>query len=179
MLTSIVEAAQFLVFGAVEAFLALYPASVGIPAWQIGIILGAQLLSVIVFNRPWAVCPTASDAGRSSFPASRWASPRRPVPHGQRCLRAHGAQRAVWRGLRDGHFLDHGAGGRVTKDGQLGASVGVLRTIMDIGQTVGPVLTGFLVAAAGYGVAFPALASIIAASAAIFVFLPRPVASAA
>jgi len=48
VLTSIVEAAQYLVFGAVEAFLALYAASVGIPPWQIGIILGVQLLSVIV-----------------------------------------------------------------------------------------------------------------------------------
>jgi predicted MFS family arabinose efflux permease len=48
LLTSLVEAAQFLVFGAVEAFLALYAAAAGIPAWQIGVILGIQLISVVV-----------------------------------------------------------------------------------------------------------------------------------
>ena len=51
MLVSLVEAAQYLVFGAVEAFLALYAASLGIPAWQIGVILGVQLVS-IVFMKP-------------------------------------------------------------------------------------------------------------------------------
>ena len=44
---------------------------------------------------------------------------------------------------------------------------------MDIGQTIGPVMTGFRVAALGYGVAFPALAIIIAASAVVFAFVPR------
>jgi MFS family permease len=67
----------------------------------------------------------------------------------------------------------------VTKIGQFGASVGVLRTVMDIGQTIGPVLTGFLVAVWGYGVAFPVLATIIAASAVMFVLVPKPVAPAA
>ena len=53
---------------------------------------------------------------------------------------------------------------RLTRNGQFGASVGVLRTVMDIGQTIGPVLTGFLVAVWGYGVAFPVLAGVAAAA---------------
>ncbi|RPI48534.1 MAG: MFS transporter, partial [Betaproteobacteria bacterium] len=60
------------------------------------------------------------------------------------------------------------------KEGQLGASVGVLRTIMDVGQTIGPVLTGFLVGSWGYGIAFPALAAVLAASAAALLAAPRP-----
>ncbi|MGE5320623.1 MAG: MFS transporter, partial [Hyphomicrobiaceae bacterium] len=51
MLVSLVEAAQYLVFGAIEAFLALFAASLGIPAWEIGVILGVQLVS-IVFAKP-------------------------------------------------------------------------------------------------------------------------------
>ena len=50
---------------------------------------------------------------------------------------------------------------------------------MDVGQTIGPVLTGFLIAVWGYGVAFPVLATIIAASAVTFALMPRPAASAA
>ena len=38
----------------------------------------------------------------------------------------------------------------------LGASMGALSSIMDIGQTAGPVVTGMVVAATGYGVGFGA-----------------------
>ena len=41
------------------------------------------------------------------------------------------------------------------------------------------VFTGFLIAVWGYGVAFPVLATIIAASAVTFALMPRPAASAA
>ena len=180
MLTSIVEAAQFLVFGAIEAFLALYAASVGIPAWRIGIILGAQLLSVIVvkplmgrlsdrFGRraiifpglalgviSIAFVPTAADVYVLSALSALYGAAFATVTSSTTALVAD-----------------------VAKDGQFGASVGVLRTIMDIGQTIGPVITGFLIAASGYGAAFTALAMIIAASAAVFAFVPRSVASAA
>ena len=180
MLTSVVEAAQFLVFGAVEAFLALYAASVGIPAWQIGIMLGAQLLSVIVvkplmgglsdrFGRRTIIFPGLA-LGAISVALV-------PLADDVYALSAlsvlYGVAFATVTSSTTALVTD------VTKDGQFGASVGVLRTIMDIGQTIGPVLTGLLIATWGYGLAFPALATIIAASAITFMFVPRPVASAA
>lgn len=180
MLTSIVEAAQFLVFGAVEAFLALYAASVGIPAWQIGIILGAQLLSVIIVK---PLMGNLSDRfGRSAiiFPGLALGAisvalvPMADEVYALSALSMlYGAAFATVTSSTTALVAD------VAKEGQFGASVGVLRTIMDIGQTIGPVLTGLLIAAWGYGVAFPALATIIAASALMFVFVPRPVASSA
>ena len=180
MLTSIVEAAQFLVFGAVEAFLALYAASVGIPAWQIGIILGAQLLSVIIVK---PLMGNLSDRfGRSAiiFPGLALGAisvALVPLSDNVYALSAlsvlYGVAFATVTSSTTALVAD------VTKDGQFGASVGVLRTIMDIGQTIGPVLTGLLIAAWGYGLAFPMLAAIIAASAVTFLFVPRPVAPAA
>jgi MFS family permease len=180
MLTSIVEAAQFLVFGAVEAFLALYAASVGIPAWQIGIILGAQLLSVIVVK---PLLGGLSDRlGRRAiiFPGLALgviSVALFPMADDVYLLSSlsvlYGVAFATVTSSTTALVAD------VTKDGQFGASVGVLRTIMDIGQTIGPVLTGLLIAAWGYGLAFPALATIIAASAITFIFVPRPVASSA
>jgi MFS family permease len=180
MLTSIVEAAQFLVFGAVEAFLALYAATMGIPAWQIGIILGAQLLSVIV------VKPLMGDLsdrfGRRAiiFPGLALgvvSVALVPLTDNVYALSAlsvlYGAAFATVTSSTTALVAD------VAKSGQFGASVGVLRTIMDVGQTIGPVLTGFLIAMWGYGIAFLALAAIIAASAVIFAFIPRPVVSAA
>jgi MFS family permease len=49
----------------------------------------------------------------------------------------------------------------LTRDGSYGSSMGVLRTIMDVGQSIGPVLTGWMVGASGYGSAFGLLASIL------------------
>ena len=180
MLTSIVEAAQFLVFGAVEAFLALYAAAAGVPAWQIGIILGAQLLSVIVvkplmgdlsdrFGRRAIIFPGLA-LGVVSIALV-------PLTDNVYALSAlsvlYGAAFATVTSATTALVAD------ATKNGQLGASVGVLRTIMDVGQTVGPVLTGFVIAVWGYDVAFPILATIIAASAVTFAFVPRAIASAA
>jgi MFS family permease len=173
MLTSVVEAAQFLVFGAVEAFLAVYAAAAGIPPWQIGIILGAQLLSVIV------VKPLMGDLsdrlGRRAiiFPglalgvASVALVPFTQDVYALTILSVlYGAAFATVTSSTTALVAD------VTKEGQFGASVGVLRTIMDVGQTIGPVLTGFLIAAWGFGVAFPVLAVVIAASAVVFAFVP-------
>ena len=61
----------------------------------------------------------------------------------------------------------------LTQNGQYGASIGVLRTIMDVGQTIGPVMTGVLIGVWSYGVAFPALAAVLALSALVFAFAPR------
>jgi MFS family permease len=174
VLTSIVEAAQFLVFGAVEAFLALYAASVGIPAWEIGIILGIQLVSVVVVK---PLMGTLSD---------RW---------GRRAVILPGlllgvASVALLPLGKDVFVLSllsllYGIGfatvtsstsalvADLTKHGQYGSSIGVLRTIMDVGQTIGPVMTGVLVGLWSYGVAFPALAAVLALSALVFAFAPQ------
>lgn len=175
VLTSIVEAAQYLVFGAVEAFLALYAASVGIPPWQIGIILGVQLLSVIVVK---PLMGTLSDRfGRRAIivpglvlgTASVALLPLTDNVVALSCLSVlYGIAFATVTSSTTALVAD------VTKAGQFGASVGVLRTIMDIGQTIGPVLTGFLIGAWGYGVAFPVLAVVLALSAFVFAFVPLP-----
>jgi hypothetical protein len=41
----------------------------------------------------------------------------------------------------------------------------VLRTVMDVGQSIGPVLTGWMVGMAGYGSAFSLLAAILLSAA--------------
>lgn len=174
MLTSIVEAAQFLVFGAVEAFLALYAASVGIPPWQIGIILGVQLISVIVVKPLMGNLSDRYGRGAIIFPGLALGVVSIVlVPLSGDVVELsilsvlYGAAFATVTSSTTALVAD------VTKGGQFGASVGVLRTIMDVGQTIGPVLTGLLIAAWGYAVAFPVLAMVIAASAVVFAFVPK------
>lgn len=166
MLVSLVEAAQYLVFGAIEAFLALYAASLGIPAWQIGIILGVQLVA-IVFMKP--LMGRLSDrVGRKRIiipglllgAASIALLPLLPGFAGLAALSlVFGLGFATVTSSTSALVAD------LTKDGRFGSSMGVLRTVMDVGQSIGPVLTGWVVAAAGYAEAFLLLAAILAGAA--------------
>jgi MFS family permease len=174
MLVSTVEAAQYLVFGAIEAFLALFAASLGIPAWQIGIILGAQLLS-IVFAKP--LMGRVSDrVGRRRVilpglligAASVVLLPYFPNFIGLSALSlVFGLGFATVTSSTAALVAD------LTKDGRYGSSMGVLRTVMDVGQSIGPVLTGFMVGVAGYGSAFTLLAAILVGAALMLGLLLR------
>lgn len=170
MLVSLVEAAQYLAFGAIEAFLALYAASLGIPAWQIGIILGVQLVS-IVFMKPLM--------GRVSDRVGR----RRVIVPGLLVGSASIALLPFMSGFVGLSLLSLAFGlgfatvtsstaalvADLTRDGRFGSSMGVLRTVMDVGQSIGPVLTGWMVVVAGYDEAFMLLAAILAAAAVVVV----------
>ncbi|MEW6120461.1 MAG: MFS transporter [Pseudomonadota bacterium] len=175
MLVSAVEAAQYLVFGAVEAFLALYASSLGIPAWQIGIILGVQLVS-IVFAKP--VMGRISDrVGRTAV-----------IVPGLLVGAASVALLILAQGFVSLTLLSlvFGIGfatvtssttalvADLTKDGRFGSSMGVLRTVMDVGQSIGPVLTGFVIGIAGYASAFGVLAAILSLATLLLRGLPAP-----
>lgn len=174
MLVSTVEAAQYLVFGAIEAFLALFAASLGIPAWQIGVILGVQLVS-IVFAKP--LMGRLSDrVGRRRVilpglligAASVVLLPFAPSFIGLSVLSlAFGIGFATVTSSTSALVAD------LTRDGRYGSSMGVLRTVMDVGQSIGPVLTGWMVGVAGYGSAFTLLAAILLLAALVLWLLLR------
>ena len=166
MLVSLIEAAQYLVFGAIEAFIALYAASLGIPAWQIGVILGVQLVS-IVFAKP--IMGRVSDrVGRKQViipgllvgAASVVLLPFAPNFIGLSVLSlVFGIGFATVTSSTAALVAD------LTQNGRYGSSMGVLRTVMDVGQSIGPVLTGWMVGVAGYGSAFTLLAAILVCAA--------------
>ena len=166
MLVSLIEAAQYLVFGAIEAFLALFAASLGIPAWQIGVILGVQLVSII-FIKP--VMGKMSDrVGRKKIiipglligAASIALLPYAPNFVGLTVLSlVFGLGFAAVTSSTTAWVAD------LTQDNRFGSSMGVLRTVMDVGQSIGPVLTGWMVGYAGYGSAFTLLGVVLLAAA--------------
>ncbi len=174
MLVSLVEAAQYLVFGAIEAFLALYAASLGIPAWEIGVILGVQLVS-IVFAKP-LMGKLSDRVGRRRVilpglvigAASVVLMPFVSSFIGLSVLSlAFGIGFATVTSSTSALVAD------LTRNGRYGSSMGVLRTIMDIGQSIGPVLTGWMVGVAGYGSAFTLLAAILVLAALMLGLLLR------
>lgn len=174
MLVSGVEAAQYLVFGAIEAFLALFAASLGIPAWQIGVILGVQLVS-IVFAKP-LMGKVSDRIGRRRVilpglligAASVVLLPFAPSFIGLSVLSlAFGIGFATVTSSTSALVAD------LTRDGRYGSSMGVLRTVMDVGQSIGPVLTGWMVGVAGYSSAFTLLAAILVLAAVMLGLLLR------
>jgi MFS family permease len=174
MLVSLIEAAQYLVFGAVEAFLALYASSLGIPAWQIGVILGVQLVS-IVFAKP-LMGKVSDRVGRRRVilpglligAASVVLLPFVPSFVGLSVLSlTFGIGFATVTSSTSALVAD------LTRDGRYGSSMGVLRTVMDVGQSIGPVLTGWMIGVAGYGSAFTLLAAILVGAAILLGLLLR------
>ncbi|MFH1818378.1 MAG: MFS transporter [Pseudomonadota bacterium] len=174
MLVSGVEAAQYLVFGAIEAFLALFAASLGIPAWEIGVILGVQLVS-IVFAKP-LMGKVSDRLGRRRVilpglligAGSIALLPFAPSFMGLSVLSlTFGIGFATVTSSTSALVAD------LTRDGRYGSSMGVLRTVMDVGQSIGPVLTGWMVGVAGYSSAFTLLAAILLLAAVMLGLLLR------
>jgi MFS family permease len=58
----------------------------------------------------------------------------------------------------------------LTDEALMGTAMGFLGTIMDVGQTLGPIITGFILSTRlGYAGSFAVLATILLATCAIFV----------
>ena len=167
--TSVTEAAQYFVFGAVEAFLAVYAQTCGIAAWKIGVILGLQLVCVAV------VKPLA---GRVSDHIGR-----RPAILAGLVVATIGvAMLPLFTSLLPLMALSivFGAGfasvtssttalvGDLSRQDRLGTSMGMLRTIMDTGQAAGPAITGAVIGAFGFAAGFEMLAALLLATAVWF-----------
>jgi len=172
--TSLVEALQYFVFGSVEAFLALYTARQGWEAWRIGVLLGVQL-GVVVLLKP--LLGALSDRRG-----------RRPVTLAGLVIGAVAVAlipftHAFWLLFLLNLFFGLGFAGATaatsalvadrSRAGHLGASIGLLRSVMDIGQASGPVITGALIEAGGYRIAFTTLGLLLLAAAILF-FLKVP-----
>ncbi len=162
LITSLVEALQYLVFGSVEAFLAVYAAHHHMPPWTIGLLLGIQLGIVVLVKprlgalsdrfgrRPMILAGLLIGALAVSilpFTTRFWAL--------LLINAAFGAGFAATTAATGALVADR------ARSGGFGASMGVLRSIMDIGQATGPVLTGALIGAGGYRLAFLTLAALL------------------
>ena len=174
LLTSGVEATQYFAFGAVETFLPLYLKELGWEPRVIGPLFTAQVL-VTAMTRPLM--------GRIS---DRWGR-RWPIVAG--LLVGAGAMvampwiRAWWPMAALTALFGLGVAAVTASTSALvsdlsravayGASLGVLSSVMDVGHSTGPMVTGLLVAAWGYGPAFALVAVLLTTYAAIFAILVR------
>ena len=169
LITSLIEALQYLVFGSVEAFLAVYAAHRGWPAWTIGVLLGTQLGIVVLFKPRLGAL--SDRFGRRALILTGLTVDMLAVAALPFTARFP-ALLAINAAFGAGFAATTAATGALVADrarsGGFGASMGVLRTIMDIGQATGPVLTGALIGVGGYRLAFLTLAGLLALGAVAF-----------
>jgi len=158
LLVGILEACAYFAYGAFEMVFPLYAKQLGMSTGAIGLLLGIQLVGIILFK---PVFGRASDRlGRlpmmvaglltctvSFFLLAVLKSIVAIIP----IILVYGLGFALITASTSALADD------VARRGQLGASLGVLSTLMDVGQTVGPPAIGALSDAYSYAVGIGAL----------------------
>ena len=171
LVVTFVQSVQYYVFGVVEFYLVLYMQKVaGLNSFEIGIVMTVQIVSLIV-SRPLM--------GRFSDRTSR----RIPVVIG--CLLSGAllliipfiTQYWVFILISIGYGLGFAMVVsstspimvEVNRDCLIGTSMGFLSTMMDIGQAIGPIISGVILASIlSYTGLFSSLTLLLAASAVVF-----------
>ena len=162
LVTSAVESAMYYTFGAFEFFLVLYAKSIGLDDFLTGIIVGLQPIMVVL-----------------SKPFMGWFSDRigRRIPIIIGLIVASvplivTSLATSFLGLVAVSAM-YGLGFSLVTSSTValvsdfarkelyGASMGFLSTIMDVGQALGPIITGFILSSAGFSGAFVALGVIL------------------
>ncbi len=153
--TASVEMATYFAFGAFETFLPLVLLSRGMGAYEAGVLFAAQTL-VIALTKPFfgriadrtdkrlqiiaglllLGCPVAAIPYATSFPEFILVS----------SLLALGMSLST---VATSAYTADIAGKE-----QVGASMGALSSVMDIGHSAGPLITGIIIAGSGYGAGF-------------------------
>lgn len=169
LITSLVEAAQFLAFGAVETFLPLYALSIGIDKAAVGLIFASQV-GIKVLARPLM--------GRMS---DRY-GPKRQIVVGLLLTSI-----AMWLFCQTqsvvlllltsavfglGIAISSAATSAFVADlapvDSRGTALGIMSAIMDVGQASGPILLGFLLMHTSYQISFTVVGGLLLASSIFF-----------
>jgi DHA1 family multidrug resistance protein-like MFS transporter len=171
---SVAQAAQYFAFGFLEVYLPLRLADAGWPAWQIGPLFTVQVLATALIK------PVM---GRLTDRFGRVV-----VIVGGLLLAGVGlvllslVQSYILLAICSGLFglglaaVTAAAAALVTDlahESAYGAAMGVLSSIMDVGQSSGPIVGGLLVGAFGYPVAFGGVAALLVLAAAVFPLVVR------
>jgi len=169
LLTSLTEAAQYFAFGAVETFLPLYLKGLGYEARQIGPLFTAQI-ATITLTKPLMgrLSDRWSRKGLILLGLLTGTALLAIIPHISNywlllgLMIVFGLEMAAVTASTSALISD------LTRATAYGTSLGVLSSVMDIGHSTGPMITGLLVQSYGNICAFSVVAGILILAALIF-----------
>ena len=162
LVTSGAQAAQFMLNGMLNAFLPLYGQDVlNLTALQLGWLFGLQTLTTLAVRpgigflsdrvgRRWVIVTGLTTCSAAVFSLSLAATVSAVVA----AVSAYAAGVAMTTAATSAYITD------VTRRARYGAAHGVFGTIYDVGDALGPISAGFLVAAFGYARMFQIMAAV-------------------
>ena len=180
LLTSAAQSAQFVLHGTLNAFVPLYGHEVlGLSTVELGWIFGVQTMTTLVV-RPFIGAASDRVGRRAIIVTGLLVS-----AGGVLLLAAAGnvaglvtaivtyaSGAATTTAATSAYITD------ITRRERYGAAHGVFGTIYDVGDALGPIVAGLLVAVAGYSAMFQVMAMIVIATAVCFALGTRPSRSA-
>ncbi|MHA1242096.1 MAG: MFS transporter [Promethearchaeota archaeon] len=167
--TSIVQASQYFAFGIIEAYIILYASSLHFDAWLIGLIPAILTLMLVVFKPLMGYF--SDKVGRRliilvGLLLGGGVSWMVPITTNYiwviLILCGFGIGMAMVVSSTTAYVSD------ISKKEDYGAAIGTLSTIMDIGQTIGPILSGYVLIAFSFGGVFFMISIVLIISALIF-----------
>ncbi len=169
LLTGGVEAAMLYAYGTLEVFLPLYALSLGLGAFEVGLFLSAQVITLAVTKpvmgrysdrhgrAPQILCGALSGAlFMAGLPLCTgfWGLLATSVLFGLSLSVVTSASSA--------------AVGDLSRSGQRGSAMGIFGTVMDVGHSSGPLVSGIVAGWLGFRAAFWGAAIVLAAAALVY-----------
>jgi MFS family permease len=175
VITSVAEAAQFMAFGALEAFLPLYALSVGINEAAVGLLFGMQI-AVRTLARPLMGILSDRRGRKGPIVVGLTLTGVCMALFAQTCswlvLLAvsvvFGLAFAITSAATEAFVAD-----LAPKAGR-GTALGFMSTIMDVGQSGGPILLGAMLVGWSYQVGFAVVGGLVLLAMAAFAVVVRP-----
>jgi MFS family permease len=170
--TSLVEMATYFAYGVLETYLPLYLAGLRVPAWQIGLIFSIQILSIALTKPLFGKLADRVDrriqilAGIILLAA---ATAGIPLVNGIAALTLVSVLFGLAVSISTVATSSYVA--EVVKKENIGASLGGLSSIMDIGHSSGPFVAGFIITAVNVGAGFFTGAAVCVIAALVFMAL--------
>jgi len=153
--TALADMATYFAFGAFETFLPVYLVSLHFEAWQIGIIFAIQVL-IIAATKPFfgRIADRADKRYQIIAGLLITGTSVAVVPFVTNFGMILVVSATFGLGMSLSTVATSAYVADVAKREQIGASMGALSSIMDIGHSAGPLVTGILITIAGYTLGF-------------------------
>jgi MFS family permease len=169
-IVSFIEATQYYAYGAIEYFLVGYLNNVGMNSFSIGIITGGYLLIVLIFT---PIVGRFSDRVGRGIPIIYGTIigglPLLAIPFLKNFTLLLFLALVYGFGFSMVTSTIPALGSELVAKTQIGTSMGFISTIMDVGQTLGPIICGFILSAGlGYIGLFASLTVLLLLSCVIF-----------
>lgn len=169
--TSLIEMATYFAYGVFETYLPIYLSKLNIPAYQIGLIFSIQILSIAISKPLFGKISDKIDKRKQILAGILFLGfSIGIITFFQSIFSLIIIGIIFGLGLSFSTIATSTYIAEITKKDKLGASLGSLSSIMDIGQTIGPLITGIIITYFSFQISF-SLSTIVAILIAIYFYM--------